>query len=131
VPTHEQAVQHIMQLNQRVAGLQHAGKIEEGTALADQAFFAALESLPEGHALRAQAARNRGIMQSMSGNMDEAMKTFIVAIDCYAKSVEAAKRLREELEAAGDLQAAAAIAKEQALLTEAHRQLRTNVFGER
>src|SRR6516164_4403497 len=60
--------QRIAQMNIDVAAFQRAGKIQEGVALADEAFFAALEELPSGHFLRAQSARNRAIMQFMSGN---------------------------------------------------------------
>jgi hypothetical protein len=127
--THEDAVQRIARMNQEVSALQRAGRIEEGTSLADEAFFAALHELPEGHSLRAQSARNRGIMQWMSGNMEEAFKTLVVAIDFYGKAVETCRRRRQEREEAGDLEGAARIAEEQTSLAEALEQLRSNVFG--
>ena len=127
---HEDAEQRIARLNQDVAQLQRAGQIEEGASLADEAFFTALRELPEGHFLRAQSARNRGIMQAMSGNPQEALKTFIVAVDFYAKAVEACRRRRQDREDAGDLEGAARIASEQASLAEALEQLKTNVFGD-
>jgi tetratricopeptide (TPR) repeat protein len=121
----------ITELNKRVAALQREGRIKEGVALADEAFFTALEDLPEGHFLRAQSARNRGIMQFMAGNAEEALKTIVVAISFYEQTHEALRKRREELEGAGQIQEALSVAQEQATVVATLEQLRETVTGDR
>lgn len=124
------AEQRISRLNHDVAAYQRAGKIEEGVELADEAFFAALKELPEGHLLRAQSARNRGIMQQMSGNIDEAFKTLFVAIDFYQKTLQACIERRQELENSGNFQGALAASNDQLQLARTIEQLQQVLFGD-
>jgi hypothetical protein len=125
------AEQRIADMNQEVAAYQRAGKIEEGVKLADEAFFSALKELPEGHFLRAQSARNRGIMQFMNGNNEEAIKTSLVALDFYGKTLQATTRRREELENSGKYLEALAEAKEEAKLARTIEQLQQTLFGDK
>ena len=121
--------ERIRRLNQEVAALQRAGKVAEGVKLADQAFFAAIEELPEGHFLRAQSARNRGIMYQMSGDNAEAYKTLLVALDWYGKSRELCIARLKQLESAGDLRGAKSAAQERLELTRSIEQLQALLFG--
>lgn len=121
--------QQIARMNQQVAAYQRAGNIKEGVALADEAFFTAVRELPEAHFLRAQSARNRGIMQQMSGNIAEAAKTFVVALDFYKKTLDACAQRRRELDSSGKLQEAMEAAKEQTTLARAIEQLQHVLFG--
>jgi tetratricopeptide (TPR) repeat protein len=113
VDTTESVEQRIAQMNQEVAAYQRANKIEEGVKLADEAFFTALRELPDGHFLRAQSARNRGIMQQMAGNNEEAVKTLVVALDFYQKTSQTYTARRQELEKSGHVEEALQVAREQ------------------
>jgi hypothetical protein len=128
--TTQSVEQRVAKMNQDVAAYQRASKIEEGVALADEAFFTALRELPEGHFLRAQSARNRGIMQQMSGNVKEAVKTFVVALDFYKKTLQACALRRQELETDGQLEEALKLAKQQTDLARNIEQLQTILFGD-
>jgi hypothetical protein len=122
--------QRIAQMNIDVAAFQRAGKIQEGVALADEAFFAALQELPDGHFLRAQSARNRAIMQFMSGDQEEAAKTLFVALNCYQKTLAACIERRQQLEASGKLKEAMQAAQEQTRLARAVEEIQHSLFGD-
>jgi tetratricopeptide (TPR) repeat protein len=128
-PRQQSPEERISKMNRQVAEYQRAGLIEKGVELADEAFFAALEELPEGHFLRAQSARNRGIMYQMAGNQEEAFKTLFVAFDFYQKALEQCVVRRERLESDGDLRRAKEAAEEQVRLARDLEQLRQVLGG--
>lgn len=98
--------ERVAALNQKVAEFQRSGQIAEGVQLADESFFLALEELPRGSFLLAQAARNRSCMQQMAGNPQEAIKSGVVAFDNLRLALEQTRKRRVDLEQSGQLREA-------------------------
>jgi hypothetical protein len=125
----ESPEQRIGRWNMEVAAFQRAGNIKEGVELADKAFFAALLELPEGHFLRAQGARNRGIMQFMAGDEKEAVKTLVAASHLYQQTLKACIARQQELERAGDLRGAQKAAEQRLEMSRNIEELRKMLSG--